>query len=224
MAPITNAFSGIVITAQDFNASILTETWLVSNSLVRADDLVGLRVFSEQFVQFQTKRFQLLLLPSKLQLTFSILGEDAKDDSPKEIAARVVELLPHTPFRALGLNFDFFTPCPEGVGMPEYTRALLGDGTFPLLRDFASTDARFGRYMSKDFGEARLKLEVKPVHAGPSNEEMVQFSFNFHHSLDSIDAAERAEGTATRIRTWPNLLQYAEELVSRGSIVGGNGQ
>jgi len=216
MSLVENAISGIILTAQTFNPSIFTETWLDQNDIIPADDLVGLRIFSPEVAQFQTAEVQVLVIPPKMQITFSIHEVPGDPELPRKIAAQTVKLLPHTPYQALGLNFDYFVAPPADHDFVTYNRAVLGSGDYKLLEEFASQDAKFGRYFSKDHGEARLKLDIKPVKAGPGNKDLLQFSCNFHHDVAGIDPSERGEKLIELIDTWVSLRQYAQRLVDLG--------
>ena len=220
MSLIEKAASGIIITAQTFNPSIFTETWLSQNHIIDANDLIGLRVFSAEMAQFQTSDMRVLVIPPKMQITFPIPEVEGDFESPKEVAARTVELLPHTPYQALGLNFDFFATQPADQNFSDYDRTLLGSGDYQLLREFSSSDSRFGRYFSKDYEEARLKLNIKPVKkVDPGNQEILQFSFNFHYEVSQLDSDDRVEKLIQLIGTWNSLKQYAQHLVVLGSKI-----
>lgn len=212
---IENAFSAIVLTAKIFNPSIFSETWLVKNDVVNADELVGLKLFSPEVTQFQTSDVEVIVIPPKLQIRFGI-HEKNDFSKPLKVASRTVELLPNTPYQALGVNFDFFLVPPLGRTFLEYDRALLGTGPSRLLEEFSSEDARFGRYFSKDHETSRLKFEIKPVIAGPAKNELLNFSFNFHHELEMHELADRKEKILEAILRWKEYKAYAEHLVELG--------
>ena len=223
MSTVENAFAGIVLSAQTFNPSIFTETWLTQNGIVPADAFVGVRVFSAEVAQFQTSHLQVLVIPPKMQITFEIHGVDIDSDLPQQIAKRTVELLPHTPYQALGLNFDFFVAPPNGQNFNDYNRALLGNGNNSLLREFAPPDAKFGRYFSKDHEGARLKLDIKPVQAGPEKKDLLQFSFNFHYEVSQLDPEDRVQKLTQVIGGWAPLREYAERLLNLGTACEAGG-
>ena len=217
MTLVENAFAGIVITAQTFNPSIFTEAWLTQNDVVPADVLSGLRVVSPELAQFQTSNLQVLVIPPKMQITFGIHDDGVHPEVPQQIAQRTVELLPHTPYQAIGLNFDFFVAQPSGQDFDDYDRALLGDGSNELLVEFSSPDAKFGRYFSKNHGEARLKLDIKPVQAGPEKKDLLKFSFNFHGEVSQLSREDRISKLTRLIGEWGPLRQYAQHLVELGT-------
>lgn len=216
---VENAFAGIVLTAQSFNPSIFTETWLDKNGILSADSLDGMRVFSPEVSQFQMKECQVLVIPPKLQITFRIHQIAGEFEVQRNIASRTVELLPHTPYQALGLNFDFFVSFPDEKDFNAYNRALLGTGDYHLLQEFSAADAKFGRYFSKDHGDARLRLDIKPVKGGPHNKDLLQFSFNFHHNVRELDLSERAKRLIDFIAAWASLRDYSQRLVKMGTTL-----
>jgi len=213
---VENALAGIVLTAQTFNPSMFTETWLTQNGLIPADAFVGVRIFSPEVAQFQTADLHVLVIPPKMQITFGIRGDAGGADIPQRIATRTVELLPHTPYQGLGLNFEFFVAQPEGQDFNSYNRVLLGDGDYRLLREFSVPDAKFGRYFSKKHGDARLKLNITPVRAGPASKDFLHFSFNFHHDVTELAPEDRVQKLKQFIAEWSSLRQYAQCLVDLG--------
>jgi hypothetical protein len=218
MPPLDNAFAGIVLTAQTFNPSIFTETWLVQHGLLPADAFVGTRVFSPEVAQFQMQGLQVMVVPPMMQIIFGILGDEEMSIAARRFAARTIELLPHTPFQALGLNFDYFVRKPDEGDFGQFNRALLGNGNNGLLSQFSEPNSRFGRYFSKDHGEARIRLDVKPVQAGPDKKELLQFSFNFHHDVSAL-TGNRASKLGQLLEHWESARDYANELVRLGTAV-----
>ena len=213
MPLVEKAHAAIVLAAQTYNPSIFTETWLARNDILDPGTLVGVRVFSPEIAQFQTSTLQVLVIPPKMQITFGIDGDVDGSELAQGIATRTVELLPQTPYQALGLNFEFFVAPPNGQGFDNYTRVLFGDGDNGILREFSAPDAMFGRYFSKDYGQARLKLDIKPVQAGPENKDLVRLSFNFHYEVSQLSPEERARQIPEMIENWSSLRRYSESLV-----------
>ncbi|MFQ5736897.1 MAG: hypothetical protein ACE5GY_08560 [Thermodesulfobacteriota bacterium] len=214
---IDNSISIIIVTAQSFNPSIFTETWLDRHKIISVDSLDGPRVSTPQAAVFQTKEVALAIEPSKMQVSFSTHKTDSDFDTSLKIPLRIVELLPHTPYLALGLNFNVFVKPPEGQDFLSYNKSLLGTGDYKLLREFSVEDARFGRYFSKDYGEARLKLDIKPVKAGPENKDMIAFLFNFHFEVSEVDVSERWKKLVEYIGNWNSFREYATSLVEVGA-------
>ena len=214
---IEKALASIVVTAQAFNPSIFSEKWLNENGLVDLSALSGVRLFSPEIAQFQTEKFSVLTLSPKLQVSFDITKPEKIDTAPRQFVGKVVRLLPHTPFLALGINFDFFVSQQKGDDFGKYCQALFSPGNSALLKEFHAPDVRFGQYLSKNIGNARLKLDAKPVRIEPEKRELLQFSFNFHHDLATIEQNTRADELHKLLDTWESLYAYAMKLVAMGS-------
>lgn len=214
---IENVSSGIILTARSFNPSIFTETWLARNEIIAPDSLEGVRIFSSQVVQFQTKEVQVLVVPTRVQILFSIKEITGEFEVPRKIAVRIVELLPQTPYQSLGLNFDFFVSSSDEKDFSADNRKLLGTGKCQLLQEFSATDARFGRYFSKGYNNARLRLDIKPIKVDSTKKEMLKFSFNFNHDIAEIDFSERVTKVVELIETWGALRDYSARLVEMGT-------
>lgn len=210
---VENAVGGIILTAQAFNPSIFSETWLAKNEILSSEAFEGGRVCSPEVAQFQTSAVAVMVIPPKMQITFGLEDHEPEASQPLHIAARTIELLPHTPFTALGINFDFFVSPPEHCDFNSFNRALFGDGDSELLREFDSPDARFGRYFSKDHEAARLKLNIKPVRAGTDAKDILLFSFNFHHDVTQLDPPEKAPHLLNALGQWASFREYAGQLL-----------
>jgi hypothetical protein len=103
----------------------------------------------------------------------------------QETIGRIVEMLPHTPYRALGLNFTWHLT-PDGGDVAALSRWLFFIPGRPLFRDFDAPDASFGAYLSRNLLGFRLKLDVKPVTVPPSGTEAaqrLQLLYTFHADL-----------------------------------------
>ena len=214
---VENAVGAIILTAHAFNPSIFSETWLVKNAVVNAESLVGPRICSQQVAQFETQDMQVTVLPPRMEIVFRIQGVPSGFAAPRQVAVRTVELLPHTPYQSLGMNFDYFVAQPKEQDFSAYNRALLGTGEYRLLREFSESDARFGRYLSKDHEGSRLRLDIKPVKAGPENKDMLKFSFNFHYSVANIEQSERAMQLHQLIGRLDAIQTYALKLLEMGN-------
>lgn len=214
---IENAFSGIVITAQTFNPSIFTETWLDKNGIISAQDLVGVKLSSPEMSRFETSEVQIQVTLPKMMITFRIQEGSPNFELPLRIATRTVELLPQTPYIALGLNFDFFTHQPEGQDFTSYNQALFGKDEYSLVNDFSSGNVKYGRYFSKDYNEGRLKLDIKPVTKTSDNRDLLKFGFNFHYEVSKMDLSARSDKLKELISTYDSLFEYALNLVELGT-------
>ena len=203
--------SSVVVVAQNFNPSVTSQLWLVRNGVVSEGDFLPGCIFTDLLVQVRTRRFSLLFTPEQFQL----VPAPGEEDSPallEETIGRIVETLPHTPYRALGLNFTWHV-IPEDGDVAELSRRLFFTAGRPLFRDFDVPDASFGTYLSRDLLGFRLKLDVKPVTvpASTAAANRLQLLYNFHADLP--EGEEAVARLRHHLRRWGEAAEAARTSV-----------
>lgn len=174
----------MVITARQFNPSIISQYWLIKNNILAEEEFEAGSIFSPVMVNVQSKECHILVLPEQLQFSPKIYPESEEHALINSKLGKIIKELPHTPFIAAGLNFSWHVyqkDAPTGV----LDRTLFFRDDSPLYQAFNTEDARFGSYMSKDVIGCRLKLDIKPViiNLQGITTERLQFAFNFHLQL-----------------------------------------
>src|SRR5439155_12622029 len=86
--------------------AVASQLWLVRNGVVGEGDFLPGCIFTDVLVQLRARRLSLLLTPEQFQFV-PASGEENPDVLMQEVIGRVVRTLPHTPSRALGLNFTW---------------------------------------------------------------------------------------------------------------------
>jgi hypothetical protein len=198
-----------VVVAQQFNPSVVSQMWLVRNGLLAEEDFLKGCFFSDVVVQVRSRQFALLIIPEQLQFIPAVSQEEEQALIADKVG-RIVRTLPHTPFRALGLNFTWHLT-PRDGDIARVTRALFFRDGSPLYRCFESEDAHFGGFLSKHVLGFRLNLDVKPIQVqeGERQEGRVQFAFNFHLDLGD-NAAQRIE---EYLLLWNEVRQEAGRII-----------
>ena len=205
--------SSVVVVAQNFNPSMTSQLWLVRNGVVPEGDFLPGCIFTDLLVQVRTRRFSLLFTPEQFQLV-PAPGEDNPHALMQETIGRIVEMLPHTPYRALGLNFTWHLT-PEGGDVAALSRRLFFSSGRPLFRDFDAPDASFGAFLSRDLLGFRLKLDVKPVTVPPaatSGTQRLQLLYNFHADLP--EGEEAVARLQQHLRRWGEAAETARRSVA----------
>jgi hypothetical protein len=187
--PWTQEGSAAVVVARRFNVTAVRQHWLVKQRIIGEDDLLEGALFSDTVVQVPTSRFLLLFLPDQLQFVPTVPADEEQPIILEKLG-KIVETLPHVPYKALGLNFTWLFRPADG-DTAKATREMFFVADRPLFSLFAEPDAQFGGYLSKNYEEFRLKLNVTPttVSEEAGEEQCVRFAFNFHHDVEEDDAA-----------------------------------
>lgn len=120
--------------------------------------------------------------PTRLQV-FAVDAGQSAFDAIESVTAKIVELLPHTPITAFGINFRFV----EGVPSPGLLKKIRGHDE--LEKRFEVTKESIASSINL---EPKVQLNLHRQKDGSS----LMFNFNFHHSgveLDSISQSIRGQ-------------------------------
>jgi hypothetical protein len=210
MEPVSGSF---VVIANVFNPSIVSQAWLLSQGLVDEAEFGQLSLSTPQVAQHAMRAMDLLVAPERLQLTFPP-ADGAAPERAARLAREIIEKLPHTPYTAVGMNFDY------GIDLPGATFAGVLRTWFlaeqnPLAARFECDDARFGGYFSKNLEDMRLKLIVLPLALSGVGERQgtLRFQFNFHRDLSTGDPQEAARQAGQKLSAWRLYRDAAVEMV-----------
>ncbi|MGA2333016.1 MAG: hypothetical protein ABSG75_14775 [Syntrophales bacterium] len=176
--------TNVSVVARQFNPSIITQHWLIKNGILLEPDFNPECVLSPVVADVRTKEFNFIVVPERLQFIPNVDDTDAECRIIVSKVGRIIELLPETPFVAVGMNFLWFIDL-ESEPQTRISRKLFFRDGSNLYKKFDAEDAQFGAYMSKEVIGCRLRLNIKPVILTIENEQSprLQFSFNFHLDL-----------------------------------------
>jgi hypothetical protein len=208
--PWTPTGTAAVVVARHFNPSIVSQIWLVRNGLLAADDFLQEgSLYSEFLVQVRSRIFNMLVAPEQLQFVPEGSPEGHQTLALEKLGI-IVRTLPHTPYRAIGLNFSWHLT-PSAGDVRAVTRRLFYRSEEPLYAHFQDDNANYGGYLSKDFVGFRLRLEIRPiiVQSETGREDRIQFAFNFHRDVADGGAAEIEDA----LRRWDEARCEAERII-----------
>lgn len=206
--------ASVVVVANNFNPSIITQQWLVSNNVLDEGSDNIHQIFTPGFISVVNNDFQLTVVPS--QLNFEINSPNQKFESCISKLNCILKSLCDTPFVAVGVNFQWsITDSIDSISI--ISRKLFGKegGVYSEFVDVEN--ARYGTYMSKDFLNARLKLDIKPVAQTSTIKveslplEFLLATFNFHKDLSS---EERSKELLEVIQNSTHFLSESEKIVN----------
>ena len=114
--PWTHAGSVAVIAAHQFNPSIVNTLWLVRHGVLAEEDFQEGSLYSDMIAQVRSRHFHMLVLQEQLQFVPAGLAEEHQRLIIDKLGT-IVRTLPHTPYRALGLNFSWhLVPADGNIG------------------------------------------------------------------------------------------------------------
>ena len=206
-----------VLVANELNVSVFNQLWLVKNGIVAEEDFGPGMIISQAAVVIPARKFLLTVLPDRVQLQPK--GEFADGTAISTVFGKLLSLLPHTPFMALGFNFSLVFGPRDTAAFGGWNRRCF---SAPILERLALSEDNkpcFGAYFSYDDAGFRAKIDIKPgpavqfpnvVEAGYPKEAQVMIAgFNFHRDLP----ADNAAGVALELLPkWAQLFERAHEI------------
>jgi len=98
----------------------------------------------------------------------------------EKIAIRILELLPHTPFNAFGINFGFIEQDPRKELLSIFS---LVDNCEIITKDYEIKNTDVKRSLNIDGGTLNL------THSFENDKSAVKIHFNYHYETESASAA-----------------------------------
>ncbi|MBK8806611.1 MAG: hypothetical protein IPO21_08185 [Bacteroidales bacterium] len=203
----------IVILAQSFNTSVFNRHWLVKNNFVEESEIQQNSIFVPGISQIVTRKYNLLVVPEQLQFN---VGFDSINFGVEiqNTLLPIIQKLQEIPYRAIGINLSWFIKDTEkDIKTLSKEHFFIEKST--LFQNFDTNNSRFGTYLSKDFNNTRLKLDIKPVNmlddlSRPVSEHIL-CSFNFHLDLKPDNSAEELIET---INKWGTFKEESQRIVN----------
>lgn len=175
-----------VLVAESFNLNIFQPLWLIDNGIVeRAEIESGTNFNTPVAVSIATGKFDLLVVSERIQLSFNNGVENAEADIERIIGG-IVSKLPHTPYTAIGLNFNYMLTSKDEAEFVSKAKELFLNDSNPLVSEFNSDNVRAGMYASKDIFDSRFRMDIKPITKN-DGKEAVQLNCNVHKNVKSVD-------------------------------------
>lgn len=208
----------VALVAHDLNLSIFNPPWLLRESILKEEEFDWKQsLFSPALIRIPTSRFELMILPDRIQLRFPPERTDVESDLLR-VLGTIVSKLPHTPYSALGLNYDYLI-APDNATFSTWNHSLF---CTPIVCAPIDSSDRFGAYYSTTFHEFRRQVDCKPTRVRSDlaaqapqfaeDEEAVRIAINYHS--DVPQPAESAR-ILELIGQWSIARQDADTLIAQ---------
>ena len=164
-----------VILASNYNPSIVSKEWLYQRGIFT--EAVRNFVHTPVFALVESEEFSLMVDEQKFQLTVRKVTQDNLNDSVS-IVERFVDVLPETPYKAVGLNYHYTFPrerCDLGaIFSPNNAK----------LSELLSSTYELGATIIFEYEKFVVTFTVLP---SLSKEQQIRMSFNFHSVPANVD-------------------------------------
>ncbi len=192
---MTPDHANIVLLASNYNPSIISKEWLYQKGIFA--ESVDNFVHTPMLALVENQNFGFVVDEQRLQIVVKRVTQDNLAKS-NEMARRFVDVLPETPYKAVGLNYRYTLTegaCNlSGLLSPKSTR----------LKSIFSPDYHLGAMIVFSFENFAVTFTVTPA---PTNEQPVRIAFNFHANVASVEEVK------ARFASQLAALQKADSIV-----------
>ena len=169
----------IVIIASAHNPSIIAPEWLKDKSLIVEEP--SHFIHTPDLSIFESESFSVVVDHQRLQIV--VKKQDTKSlESLANIASNYVKLLPHIPYKALGLNFTWTIEVDDGEELPKIE---ININKSDLMSVFEGHEVDCGGiiYARKEPYMLKLVIELQGGNTLVHN-------FNYNHELEDMSVED----------------------------------
>jgi len=173
-----------IVLVGSFNVSLFDKYFFIKNQIIDETDLqpnsfLSMGNFGAQVVN---RKFNIVISANQIVVT-SLVPED--NDEINKVTSDIIRAANVNSIDAMGINFSWFLTDHE-KSLEQLSREnFYGKEIKIFSKIFDKPDSLFGVYVSTDFMNARLKLDIKPskmelVLNSNAVQDLINFAFNFH--------------------------------------------
>ena len=195
----------IVITASAHNPSIIYPQWLKDNSLIREEP--SHFVHTPDLSLFESETFSLVVEHQRLQI--AVKKQDKTSlESLANIACKYVKLLPHIPYKALGLNFVWAVEIGDGEELP---KIRLDINKNDLTSVFENNEVDYGGIIYTRKEPYTLKVVIEP-----QGKNAIIHNFNYNHEVAGMSVEDIAKSINDLLVMCDDSSRIVKSLYSIG--------
>ena len=195
----------IVIVADAHNPSIASPQWLKEKGLIVEEPKQF--IHTPDFSFFDSETFSLMVDRQRLQIMAKKQDIDTLEKL-SNVGKRYVELLPHIPYRALGLNFVWLSDIDEEKYFPKINVIINSINDLSYILPGHEIDCGCIIYASKK--PYLLKLTINPQ----GNHALV-FNFNYHHEVRGLEINIITDYINNLLSLYRNSREIVEKICFR---------
>jgi hypothetical protein len=178
--------NNIVIVLSFIDPLNFGETWYIKNDIFSVNEIQsGKSLLAPEASQVNTKDLIVQITPTQLAIFFQNGFNPEVIDKLKKLVNKLFENNTTLQVIAIGANHSFES---EDLANPSKTTTQLHSVPGIKLHELLKGDnMRYGSYISKDYLNTRLRIDIKPYmkDAKNKNNERLKVSFNYHKDLDN---------------------------------------
>jgi len=193
--------SNIVIIGE-FKPSVYDKYFFIKNKLIPEEKFNDETFYiTPKFCRLDTEEISIDIDTERVAIINKLDSVKAKDIAHKIISESENKI------KAVGLNFKWFIFIDKSI--PEYTQEIFYSPNNKIINNhFNTKDVAYGYYVSKEFNDSRMRLDVKPMRLkevdSNIDESVMVYDFNFH--------IEEQNNFDIHAKALENYLKYEKEV------------
>lgn len=184
-----------VILASNYNPAIVSKEWLLQKKIFT--ETIGNFVHTPPFSLVENENFHLTVDERRFQIAVKRVTQDRLSAMTK-IAARFVQTLPETPYKALGINYQF------DVASEQCDLNKIISPKSERIRELFAEEFELGATVRFQFRDFVTTVTMQPDFARQRN---FRVAFNFHSDIPSVNELKK------RLTLQDALLSKAQDII-----------
>ena len=193
--------SNIVILASNHNPGIVSKEWLNQKEIFTETPTNF--VHTPEFSLVETDNYSLHIDPQRLNIGLKRPNKDRLTRLPI-IAGKYINVLPETPYRAVGLNSNWIAQLEH----PDVLKGIFIKNPNQLDAIFHEGHYNIGGIVLYEYNPFRLQLTVKP-----DKDNNVRLDFNYHSDVSRVDVLSKT------VSRFDEIIEHARNIAIQ--LLGG---
>tara|TARA_B110000908_G_C10073980_1_gene366410 strand:- start:73 stop:693 length:621 start_codon:yes stop_codon:yes gene_type:complete len=194
-----------IVLLGNFKPTVFDKLFFIKNNLILEEDFSESSVFTPNFSKIETSDLIIIIESNKIVL----VSRTNKSDLLKSILLNIINES-STSLNIIGFNFKWFILLDE---IPKYTKSKFFSPTNESLNNhFNDDNTAYGYYISSDFKNSRMKLDIKPNIVKEINnhkeQNILSFDFNFHIEIEDNSIFNES------LNDYISYVNKAEQIIS----------
>ncbi|MCD8443185.1 hypothetical protein LNI88_11320 [Tenacibaculum dicentrarchi] len=194
-----------IVLLGNFKPTVFDKLFFIKNNLISEEDFSESSVFTPKFSRIESSDLIIIIESNKIVL----VSRTNKSDLLKSISLNIINEN-STSLNIIGFNFKWFILLEE---IPKYTKSKFFSPTNESLNNhFNDDNTAYGYYISSDFKNSRMKLDIKPNILKEINNDKEQnilsFDFNFHIEIEDNSIFNES------LNDYISYVNKAEKIIS----------
>ncbi len=191
-----------IVLIGEFQPSKFDKYYFLKNNIFEESEISDESVFSSDYTVVVARGFNLTIVQNQIVLTEY---EPKFEDTMADLMSKIVST---SSFIGSGFGINLHWYIFSGDNTNLLVKKYFYNEKSELNNFFNDENVSYGTYLSKDYGNSRLKLDIKPATVvridSESEQRIISLAFNFHTDLNNENYREEILKSLSEINDYMN--------------------